>query len=109
VNAQPPLIVEAKATLKTNQLFDIAVTIRHPDSGWEHYANEWIVESVDGKEIARRTLSHPHVNEQPFTRYVRDVVIPADVKKVTIRAKCNSGDESPAYVLIDRGVKQQDS
>ena len=104
--AQPPLILKAEANLKTNQLFDIAVTIRHPDSGWDHYANEWIVLGDDGKEIAKRTLYHPHVNEQPFTRYVRDVVIPADVNKVTITAKCNKGHESQPYTLIDKKAKQ---
>ena len=108
VYAQPPLILKAQANLKTNQLFDIAVTIRHPDSGWDHYANEWIVVAGDGKEIAKRTLYHPHVNEQPFTRYVRDVVIAVDVTKVTITAKCNKGHESKPYILINRKDKQQD-
>ncbi len=106
VYAQPPVVLKAEANVKTNQLFDIAVTIRHPDSGWDHYANEWIVVSGDGKEIAKRTLYHPHVNEQPFTRYVRDVVIPKDVTKVTITAKCNKGHESIPYVLIDKKDKQ---
>jgi hypothetical protein len=106
VYAQPPVVLKAEATVKANQLFDIAVTIRHPDSGWDHYANEWIVMSGDGKEIAKRTLYHPHVKEQPFTRYVRDVVIPKDVNKVTITAKCNQGHESILYALIDKKDKQ---
>jgi hypothetical protein len=105
-HAQPPLILKAQANLKTNQLFDVAVTIRHPDTGWDHYANEWIVVTADGKEIAKRTLYHPHVNEQPFTRYVKDVVIPVDVSRVTISAKCNKGHESKPYILIDRKNKQ---
>ncbi len=102
VHAQPPVIVEAKAQLKSNQLFDIAVTIRHPDTGWEHYANEWVI-IADGKnQLAKRTLYHPHVNEQPFTRFSRDVAIPADVKRVTVQAKCNQGHESSVYVLLSR-------
>lgn len=106
VYAQPPQVVKAEASLKTNQLFDVSVTIRHPDTGWDHYANEWIVLDGDGKEIAKRTLYHPHVNEQPFTRYVRDIVIPADVSKVTITAKCNKGHDSKPYVLMGKENKQ---
>jgi hypothetical protein len=106
VYAQPPLILKAEVNLKTNQLFDIAVTIRHPDTGWDHYVNEWVVNADDGKEIAKRTLYHPHVNEQPFTRYLRDALIPTDAKKVTIIAKCNKGHESKPYILINKQEKQ---
>jgi hypothetical protein len=106
VYAQPPMILKAEASVKTNQLFDIAVTIRHPDSGWDHYAKEWVVIDGEGNEIAKRTLYHPHVHEQPFTRYVRDVVIPADTNKVSVKAKCNNGHESKLYVLIDKEDKQ---
>ncbi len=42
--AQPPLILKAEAGLKANQFFDIAVTVRHPDSGWDHYESEWIAQ-----------------------------------------------------------------
>jgi hypothetical protein len=105
-HAQSPLILKANDNLKTNQLFDVAVRIRHPDTGWNHYVNEWIVVTADGKEIAKRTLYHPHVNEQPFTRYVKDVVIHVDVSRVTITAKCNKGHQSEPYILINRKNKQ---
>ena len=100
--AQPPVIVKAEARVKTNQLFDIAVTLRHPDTGWEHYANEWVVIMDDEVELAKRTLYHPHVNEQPFTRYVRDVKIPTDAKSIKVIARCNKGHESKPYVLLDK-------
>jgi len=106
VYAQPPVVLKAQAKLKTNQLFDVAVTIRHPDSGWDHYVNEWIAVDNHGNEIAKRTLYHPHVNEQPFTRNVRDVVIPAEVTKVIIKAKCNKGHESKHYILVDKKQDQ---
>ena len=106
VYAQPPQIVKAEASLKTNQLFDIAVTIRHPDTGWDHYANEWIVVDGDGKEIAKRTLYHPHVNEQPFTRSIRDVLISTDENKIIIKAICNKGHESKPYILINKEEQQ---
>ncbi len=102
VLAQPPLIVKAEALAKTNQLFDIAVTLRHPDTGWDHFANEWVVIMDDDKELAKRTLHHPHVNEQPFKRFVRDVQIPLEAKMVKVYAQCNKGHKSKAYILLDK-------
>lgn len=106
VQADPPIIVKAKAQVKSNQLFDIAVTIRHADTGWDHYAKEWVIIADGDKQLAKRTLHHPHVNEQPFTRYSRDVHIPEDAKRVTIRAKDNLGDESNEYILLARQPKK---
>ncbi|MEN8262554.1 MAG: hypothetical protein ABFR82_03755 [Nitrospirota bacterium] len=40
----------------------------------------------EGNVLGTRTLYHPHVNEQPFTRSLSGVKIPADVTTVTIRA-----------------------
>lgn len=62
------------------------VTVRHADTGWDHYADRWDVLAPDGTVLARRTLYHPHVDEQPFTRSLDNVHIPADVSTVTIRA-----------------------
>ena len=98
--AQPPEIVKAEAIVQNNQLFDIAVTIKHPDTGWDHYANEWVVIVDDDTEVAKRTLYHPHVNEQPFTRYLRDVKIPADTTSIKVFAKCNKGHKSKPHILF---------
>jgi len=62
------------------------VTIAHQDKGWDHYANKWEVLTPGGKVIATRTLRHPHVHEQPFMRSLSHIKIPADVKKVMVRA-----------------------
>ena len=97
--AQPPVIIKAEAIVQPNQLFDIAVTIEHDDTGWEHYANEWVIIVDDKIEVGKRTLYHPHVNEQPFTRYLRDIKIPADAKSIKVYAKCNKGHRSQPYVL----------
>ena len=109
VHADPPVIVNAKAQIKTNQLFDIAVTIRHADTGWDHYAKEWVIITDGDKQLAKRTLHHPHVNEQPFTRYSRDVHIPEDAKRVMIRAKDNLGHESNEYILLTRKQVKSDN
>ncbi len=69
--------------------FRFDVTLRHNDSGWEHYANVWEVVSPDGEVLATRVLAHPHVDEQPFTRSLSAVVIPTGISEVTIRAGDN--------------------
>ena len=62
------------------------VTLRHGDTGWDHYANKWEVVGPDGTLLGTRTLLHPHVNEQPFTRSLGGVAIPEGIEAVTIRA-----------------------
>ena len=65
--------------------FDLDVTLRHADSGWDHYANRWEVLAPDGRIIATRILAHPHVNEQPFTRGLSGVRIPAEFTWIRVR------------------------
>ncbi len=62
------------------------VTLRHADSGWDHYADAWEVLAPDGGLLAKRVLVHPHVNEQPFTRSLGGVKVPAGIDRVRIRA-----------------------
>lgn len=62
------------------------VTVAHEDTGWDHYADAWEVVGPDGKVLGVRTLAHPHENEQPFTRSLGGVKIPAGVDAVTVRA-----------------------
>ncbi len=66
--------------------FQFSVTVRHDDKGWDHYANKWDVVAPDGAVLATRTLHHPHENEQPFTRSLGGVMIPADISMVSIQA-----------------------
>ena len=65
---------------------DFDVTVRHADDGWEHFANKWEVISPDGKILATRELAHPHDNEQPFTRSLKNVRIPDNLNEVIVRA-----------------------
>lgn len=69
------------------------VTVAHPDTGWEDYADGWDVVLPDGTVIFpdgdspfTRLLLHPHVEEQPFTRSQSGITIPAGISQVTVRA-----------------------
>lgn len=76
------------------------VTLRHADTGWDHYANRWDVLGPDGEVLGTRILHHPHVNEQPFTRSLSGVSIPAHVNQVWIRASDSvHGDSEQLYPL----------
>ena len=63
------------------------VTVKHADTGWKHYANQWDVVDTDGHVLGSRVLYHPHVDEQPFTRSLSNVQIPAGIKKVIVKAR----------------------
>jgi hypothetical protein len=43
----------------------------------------------DGTVLGERVLLHPHETEQPFTRDLSGVVIPAGIEEVTVRAGDN--------------------
>jgi len=91
VIADGPEIVSAEAR-PGGSGWTVSVTLRHPDTGWDHYADGWEVRSPDGELLGERPLAHPHVSEQPFTRSLSRVAIPDDVSEVIIRAKCNHDD-----------------
>ena len=78
-------VVGAKAT-RTGKTWRFDVTVRHGDTGWEHYADAWRVRAPDGTVLGTRTLYHPHEDEQPFTRSLPGVAVPAGVTKVTIES-----------------------
>ncbi len=65
--------------------YNFDVTLKHSDTGWDHFADRWEILAPDGKILGTRVLAHPHVDEQPFTRSLSGVKIPVDVKKVEIR------------------------
>jgi hypothetical protein len=82
-----------RAQLATDGSWTFTVTIAHPDTGWEDYADGWDVVGPDGivykqsqAEPFTRLLLHPHTEEQPFTRAQSGLVIPSDVVEVTVRA-----------------------
>ena len=80
-------VVDVTATCRSNSVCDFDVTVRHADDGWKHYADKWEVLTLAGKTLAVRELTHPHDNEQPFTRSLGNVKIPDDISEVVVRAR----------------------
>ena len=79
-------VLSAKITSLGDNKYRIDTSVKHEDTGWQHYANAWEVLDDKGTVIGTRVLLHPHVNEQPFTRSLT-LVIPEKIKTVIIRAK----------------------
>jgi hypothetical protein len=66
--------------------YGFQVTIRHADAGWDHYADRFEIVDGGGRILGTRILYHPHVNEQPFTRNLENVLIPPGIAQATVRA-----------------------
>jgi len=79
-------VVAVKVTPEPAGTWRFDVTVRHADEGWSHYADRWEVVAPDGRVLATRVLLHPHETEQPFTRSLSGVAVPAAVHRVTVRA-----------------------
>jgi len=86
---------------RTVDTWRAAVTLAHADSGWDHYADGWRLVTLDGKVLGHRTLWHPHEHEQPFTRQLRDIKIPANIKIIIVEAHDKVHGWSPDKVKID--------
>lgn len=71
---------------KQETTWHVSTTLRHGDSGWDHYADAWRVVDSAGKELGKRVLYHPHENEQPFTRSQGGIDIPTGITVVFVEA-----------------------
>lgn len=77
------------------------VTLKHQDEGWKHYADGWRLVDSKGDEIGKRTLYHPHVNEQPFTRSLTGFYLPEKMKVIFVEAHDLKHGWSKDKVKID--------
>ena len=79
-------VVDVQASRADGGTWRFEVTVRHADTGWDHYADAFEVLAPDGTVLGTRTLLHPHVEEQPFTRSLSGVAISDGIHEVTVRA-----------------------
>lgn len=100
-----------RAVQKSDGSWTFHVTVRHPDTGWEDYADGWDVTLPDGSVIKRgpedpftRLLLHPHESEQPFTRSQGNLLIPDNISLVTVRAHDLVDGFGGKEIVIDLAV-----
>jgi hypothetical protein len=92
-NAANADVLYVRAEQADGGRWSFEVTVEHPDTGWEDYADGWDVVTPEGEVLKpkpddafTRVLLHPHENEQPFTRSQRGITIPEGVTQVRVRA-----------------------
>jgi hypothetical protein len=76
-------------------------SVKNNDLGWAHYANAWEVTDLKGTRLGYRKITHPHVNEQPFTRRQCQIIIPKEINKVIVRASNNSNGYGGNIIVVD--------
>ena len=100
-------IVNTRFELQSSGNWHVSTTLKHDDSGWEHYADAWRVVNEKGKALGTRTLFHPHENEQPFTRS-DTVQIPEGVTIVYVEAHDKVHGWSKQRVRVDLSKSKGD-
>jgi hypothetical protein len=104
------LSVRARQASDGTWAFD--VTVQHPDTGWEDYADGWDVVTPEGTVLKpdpdspfTRLLLHPHEQEQPFTRSQSGIRIPSGVTRVRVRAHDLADGFGGREVWVDLTVR----
>ena len=108
-------VIYVRAERDNDSTWTFSVSVQHPDTGWEDYADGWDIVLPDGEVIKpdpesefTRTLLHPHVDEQPFTRSQSGIRIPSDVTIVRVRVhdlvNGFGGDEIFIDLTMDSGI-----
>ena len=87
-SAEAPRILDVEVS-RAGMGWRFDVTLEHPDTGWDHYADGWELVDAAGNVIGHRELMHPHVDEQPFTRSLNNIMLPDGMKTIWVRARCS--------------------
>jgi hypothetical protein len=98
--ADPP-VVEAATAQRSGDTWRFDVTLRHPDTGWDHYADAWRVLDTERNELAIRVLTHPHETEQPFTRSLSGLTLLPGTTEVLIEPRCIRDGWSGSYQSLE--------
>ena len=84
----------------SNNRWTVSVTLKHHDTGWDHYADEWRLVDENGNVLADRVLFHPHM-EQPFTRSLGGVQLPKGISTIYVEAHDKVHGWAPHRLKVD--------
>ncbi len=85
--ADCPHVIGVELEETASGVFRVSATVRSVDIAGVSYADAWEVRGHTGTVLGTRILTHPHPNEQPFTRSLSDVAIPPEVTQVIVAAR----------------------
>lgn len=104
-------VLHVRAVQAGDGTWTFSVTVQHPDTGWDDYADGWDVVTPDGTVLKTspddqftRPLLHPHEEEQPFTRSQGGIVIPEGATRVRVRAHDIVDGFGGREVVVDLAV-----
>lgn len=82
-----PDVVAVKVRAGSVGTFDFDATVSSPYDTPQRYADAFRVAGKDGQVYGERVLFHDHADEQPFTRDLYGVAVPAGVRLVVVQAR----------------------
>jgi hypothetical protein len=82
-----PDVLRVSVKAQSGGRIDFDVTIASPYDTPQRYADAFRVTGEGGVVYGERVLLHDHASEQPFTRDLYGVSIPANVRTVTVQAR----------------------
>jgi hypothetical protein len=82
-----PDVLSARVRTSGSDVFDFDVTVSSPYDSPTRYADAFRARDKTGTVFGERILLHDHASEQPFTRDMYTVKIPASVKTVILEAR----------------------
>ncbi|PXX98332.1 hypothetical protein [Halomonas sp. LBP4] len=82
-----PDVVGVEVTEAGENSFDFDVTLSSPYDSPSRYADAFRVLGPGDEELGVRELLHHHAGEQPFTRRLAGVEIPAEIDSVTVQGR----------------------
>lgn len=79
----------------------VRAVIRHPDTGWDHYASGWQVLAPDGQVLAFAEITHPHPGGEPIKEELTGITLPQGVDHLMIRVRCTLDGWSARVYRLD--------
>ncbi|MBK5105491.1 MAG: hypothetical protein JJE42_14690 [Burkholderiales bacterium] len=80
-------MLSVKVRAAGQNTFDFDVTVSSPYDSATRYADGIHARSKQGTVYGERKLFHDHASEQPFTRDMYGIKVPAGVKSVVVEAR----------------------
>jgi hypothetical protein len=68
-------------------IYHVTVTIEHEDTGWDDYVDAWEIVGTDGTLLGVRPFFEPELEQTSTVSALAGVVIPTEIKSVTIRTR----------------------
>lgn len=98
--AEAPKVASA-SIVQDGAGWTVRALIRHPDSGWDHYASGWQVLAPDGTVLGFAEITHPHLEGEPIQEELTGITLPDGADHLMIRVRCTLDGWSARFFRLD--------